>query len=1177
MAYIVPICAPCSSIGAVYANLVDPVEKHLAVARQDRVDVFGLSENGLAVQHSIPFSGGVELIKVFRPGTAGRKRGGNGNKPVLDALLVVTASSRGTVVMFYGDRFVEISAFFLTEQPASGIQQTSGSVLAAVDSGGSVVALHCDIGSLVIARAAYPNTTMETLAERGMVFSGFSRHPLDVINVLGLAFLPNVGGGSSNSKADSLLAVLCRAHDTTSRLRVLDVASNGVKFRDEVGGLSAAARSVVALGDNDSGLYRAVVFGARGYACVVELGSSFRKRASDGRENPANHKSVVVLPLGTHEDVAVCAPAGPDKCLLGTTRGSLFLVVSESTGAATGGATAGRSGYRVLPCGRTSPAADLVHVSGSHFFAASHGAPSVLFALDPSNSTITVAHELENLAPITDFVAESDRNGNAVFLAGSGGFPRGSLKKIAYGCTLDELCSVEADISTLATGLWAIKDEQKVLVVVSTAVGTRIFHIASSGDWEELAQWRDANLNTPTVLAANLTNKKAVVRATTTDATIYTADSTKTFTPQGRSISFAAAWTHLVLCLDRREIIVLDPALAVVASHTAPPGHDITSLAVHCGHCAYTSWAHTASSTDVNIQVLAVPDLTPVEKVALPPQLATAKFQRIPRSVLIRDYKTDNDSTLRCIHVALDDGTFFTTELGRKPSSPPKKPTATTVYVGTSSPTLTTLDGKLLALSHNGAEIVQYTPATASATKELLPAHHLVTHVSGITKPTLVAELPLTQVFGPGAAVVAGNDYFGVVRIGEDRGSLVQARSYSSVVRKVARLSPTVAVVSCVHERGAGHIQTVDTVSLEPYQTVELQPGEDAEAIVALDIDAIEFHGFAVVTSIYPQSPDGDEPDDSLARGRLLLYSADPAAPHKGFRLEHSLDLGGPAFALEKARNRFTEPSVVLLVALQSEVRPAEILRLSTGRFSLALSDDAVLVQAFATCISVNNEIVSIAGNNKRATVGHFAGPHYIEFSRRIVSNSWLMQTEVTNKTVVVADSMNELVMARLSQPDDGADSETDPEAEDVSFTMPFHDTVNRIRRIDHHWWTQLYGTHPLLAGISPEAYLATVSGGIYLVCHFDDLDLRRELMNIQFQLAQRSLTAINNRVPTEADVNRYVAGTSGSGEFLDGAVLDRFLDLSKSEQLAILGDMRADISHDEVLCVLRALRNLRH
>jgi hypothetical protein len=261
--------------------------------------------------------------------------------------------------------------------------------------------------------------------------------------------------------------------------------------------------------------------------------------------------------------------------------------------------------------------------------------------------------------------------------------------------------------------------------------------------------------------------------------------------------------------------------------------------------------------------------------------------------------------------------------------------------------------------------------------------------------------------------------------------------------------------------------------------------------------------------------------------------------------------------------NRFTEPSTLLLIALQSEIRPVEILRLNTGRFVLELSDDVVLVQAFATCISVRDEVISVAGNNKRAAVGRFTGAHAAEFGKSVVSTSWLMQTEVTKNAVIVADSMNELILARMGD-------------DELSFTMPFPDTVNRIRRIENHWWSKLYGDHRLLSGIMPEAYLATVSGGIYLICHFANLDLRRELMNLQFQLEARHCLAINSRVPRAMEVDRYVTRSSASGEFLDGAILDKFLDQTKEEQMSILCDLSADFDYDEIVCVLRALRNLR-
>ncbi|GME62029.1 uv-damaged dna binding protein [Neofusicoccum parvum] len=182
----------------------------------------------------------------------------------------------------------------------------------------------------------------------------------------------------------------------------------------------------------------------------------------------------------------------------------------------------------------------------------------------------------------------------------------------------------------------------------------------------------------------------------------------------------------------------------------------------------------------------------------------------------------------------------------------------------------------------------------------------------------------------------------------------------------------------------------------------------------------------------------------------------------------------------------------------------------------------------------------------------------------RHVQVSWSMAlAEVNENTYLQADAEGNLI---LLERDISGVTEEDRKRLMLRGDMLLGEQVNRIRRIDMATVSD--------APVVPRAFFATVEGSIYLFALItpSKVDL---LIRLQSQLAEfvkspghypfLRYRAFKNQVREEEEPNRFV----------DGDLIERFLDLNPQDQEDVVKGLYAEIDVEEVRVLVETLRRL--
>lgn len=133
---------------------------------------------------------------------------------------------------------------------------------------------------------------------------------------------------------------------------------------------------------------------------------------------------------------------------------------------------------------------------------------------------------------------------------------------------------------------------------------------------------------------------------------------------------------------------------------------------------------------------------------------------------------------------------------------------------------------------------------------------------------------------------------------------------------------------------------------------------------------------------------------------------------------------------------------------------------------------------------------------------------------------------------------------------------------------MGLGEMVNRIRRIDV--------TPTANAVVIPRAFLATVEGSIYLFCLIapGKQDLLIRLQNQLAEMVQSSggvpfakFRGFRNQVRD--------AGEEGPARFVDGELIERFLDCPVEVQEAVVKDLPGEVGVEEIRGMIEGLRRI--
>lgn len=171
----------------------------------------------------------------------------------------------------------------------------------------------------------------------------------------------------------------------------------------------------------------------------------------------------------------------------------------------------------------------------------------------------------------------------------------------------------------------------------------------------------------------------------------------------------------------------------------------------------------------------------------------------------------------------------------------------------------------------------------------------------------------------------------------------------------------------------------------------------------------------------------------------------------------------------------------------------------------------------------------------------------------------------VAENTYLEADAEGNLVVL---QHDVNGFSEEDRRRLRVTSEMGLGEMVNRIRRIDV--------TPTPNAVVIPRAFLATVEGSIYLFCLIapGKQDMLIRLQNKLAEMVQSpggvpfaKFRGFRNQVRD--------AGEEGPARFVDGELIERFLDCSTEVQEAVVKALPGEVGVEEIRGMIEGLRRI--
>ena len=349
------------------------------------------------------------------------------------------------------------------------------------------------------------------------------------------------------------------------------------------------------------------------------------------------------------------------RFLLADDYGKLFFLMIETN-------DVGVTGWQLDSVGSASRASCLVYLDEGFVYVGSHSGDSQIVEIVPGG--VTVVQSFPNIAPILDLSimdlgrgAESGptsdfSSGQARIITASGAWQDGSIRSVRSGVGMEELGTI-AELSNI-TELWSLSsngspDVQDTLVVTFVNE-TKVLRLNADESLEELEDFAQFELSQPTLLAADLPDRRAlqVSEGGLRIADVESGMLLMEWKPPDSAAKITAAAAnsvHILVVEGGHTLHVFHPAnndSKPTMSKTFPSTSQISSVTVpdQSNVCIVSFW-QTAS--------VAILDLHSLE--LLHQQTLGTPGGATPRSVLVANVLPDAPPTL---FIAMADGIVVT-------------------------------------------------------------------------------------------------------------------------------------------------------------------------------------------------------------------------------------------------------------------------------------------------------------------------------------------------------------------------------------------------------------------------------------------------------------------------------------------------------------------------------------
>ncbi|KAK2009862.1 hypothetical protein LZ32DRAFT_608026 [Colletotrichum eremochloae] len=819
------------------------------------------------------------------------------------------------------------------------------------------------------------------------------------------------------------------------------------------------------------------------------------------------------------------------------------------------------TGLSMKMLGVTSRASCLVYMGDGMLFLGSHYGDSQLLTVHPENQTTKLVQTIPNIAPILDFsimdlgnagdsqVGNAFSSGQARIVAGCGVHQNGSLRSIRSSVGLEDI-GVLDDLRDVR-GLFSLHSHGSAKVdtlVVSFITETRVFKFDAEGGIEEVFDFQGLVLDRPTLVAATLPNGR-LLQITATTVTVLDSESGVTLNtwavPDGKTIVNASAnskWA--LLSIDGTILVSLNLSDNLSAQEQVlGSGVGGQEDQISCIHAASDIddvgvvgfWA-TGSVSIIHLGTLNALQGETIKQtddsVSVPRDLALVQLH--PPHLL--------GPTL---FVAMEDGQVVSFNVSKEDFSLSSR----------KSVTLGSQQAGLHILPRPGSEGISNIFATTEHSSLIYSSEGRIIY-SAATAEDVTYIAPFDSEAFPDAIFLATDRNIRIAHIDTERRTHVNPLPLRETVRRVA-YSPALRAfgigtirreLTNNEEVVTSSFQLVDEIVLgvvgKPFHLDGSTATEMVESVIRAELpDSMgQLSEKFIVGTSYLADPDIDESSD--VKGRILVLGVDS---DKNPYLIVSHELKGACRSLGIMGDKLVaglSKTVVVYDYVEESTTSGALRKLATFRPS-----------TFPVDIDVSGNMIGIADLMQSLTLVEFI-PAQDGNKARLVERArhfqYIWATSVCHlegHSWLEADAQGNLMVLRRNP---NAPTEHDQKQMEVTGEFHLGEQVNKIRPLN----IMPNENDP----ITPKAFLATVEGSLYV---FADIKSEYQSLLLQFQerLAEvvRTLGQADNEPGSGLSFMAWRGfrnakrAAEGPFRFVDGELIERFLDLDEAKQKAVV------------------------
>ncbi|KAK3935797.1 DNA damage-binding protein 1 [Diplogelasinospora grovesii] len=810
------------------------------------------------------------------------------------------------------------------------------------------------------------------------------------------------------------------------------------------------------------------------------------------------------------------------------------------------------TGMDVSRIGKTSRASNLIYLGDGLLFVASHYGDSQLFRInllsDEPDGLMQLLQVLPNIAPILDFAVmdmgnrENDKelgneysSGQARIVAASGVHKDGTLRSVRSGVGLDDI-GILADLEHIR-GLFSIKShgsEKDDTLVASFVTETRVFRFDAGGDVEEVESFSGMAFEHQTLLATNLPHGQ-LLQVTTAGATILDSESgvaVASWRPDGqKTITNASANNNwLLLSVDGTSLVSLSIQNDLQVVQEKDVGQKDQIACIHVApHLANVGVVGFWTSGTVSIM-----DMYTLEPIHGQSLRKTADDASIPRDLILAQVLPENMSG-PTLFIAMEDGNVVTFNVSDDMALSSRK----SVILGTRQARF-----HLLPQQESGLYSIF---ATTEHPSLIYGSEGRIVY-SAVTAEDAVCICPFDSEAFPGSIVVATDSQIKISQIDDERRTHVRPLEMGEMVRRIA-YSPAEKVfgLGCIkrelvdgEETVQSYFRLVDEVIFDkvgrPFPLETVAYTEIVECVIRAELP--DSYGnpaerFLVGTSFMP---DPELSANTEIRGRILVFGVhSDRNPYLVF--SHNLKGACRVLRVMDGNKVVAALTKTVVLALYEETST------TTGQLTMLAK---YRPSTYPVDLAIQGNMIAVGDLMKSLLLVEYVKgedgeqPALVERARHYQSAWATACAHIEGESWLEADAQGNLMMIRQNKK---GVTEDDKKRLELIGEFNLGEMVNRIHKITVETSPQ--------AMVVPRAFLGTVEGGIYMfgtiAPHAQDL-----LLRFQANLANYIQTAGNIDFKTYRAFRNAEREGDGPYRFLDGELLERFLDVDEETQKEI-------------------------